>query len=162
MIARAAATVLLLIGILSAGAAEAQRQRETPYWASISAGRAMMRTGPGQNYPGTWLYVRPDLPIQVIEVYRNWRRIRDPDGTTGWMMVNLLSDTRTAIVRGDEPRPLHEEPDPRSRIRYRAEPGVVGRISRCAAGWCHLDVRGRSGFIRVDHIWGVGREEAVR
>ncbi|HET9427298.1 MAG TPA: SH3 domain-containing protein [Allosphingosinicella sp.] len=153
--------LLALSAAAAVSVAEAQRPRETPYWASISAGRAMMRTGPGRNFPATWLYVRPDLPIQVIEVYQTWRKIRDPGGTTGWMMVQLLSDTRTAIVLGDAPRPLHENPDAATPIRFRAEPGVVGRISRCADGWCFFDVRGRKGYIRADQIWGVGPGETV-
>ena len=161
MIERLAAVLLVLVGTLSVSAAEAQRARQTPYWASISANRAMMRTGPGRNYPGTWLYVRQDLPIRVVEVYQNWRKVQDPDGTSGWMLVNLLSDTRTAIVRGDEPRPMHEQPNGTSPVRFRAEPGVVGRISRCADGWCHFDVDGRSGFIQVAHIWGVARNETI-
>lgn len=121
----------------------------------------MMRTGPGRNFPATWLYVRADLPIQVIEVYQTWRKIRDPDGTTGWMMVQLLSDTRTALVRGDSPRPLHEDPNAASPVRFRAEPGVIGRISRCSDGWCFFDVGGRNGYIRTDQIWGVGPGETV-
>jgi len=159
---RIAALLLVLAGTLSPAAAEAQRARQTPYMASISAGRAMMRTGPGQTYPGTWLYVRPDLPIRVVEVYRTWRKVQDPDGTTGWMLVNLLSDQRTAIVRGQAPRPLHEAPDSASPVRFRAAPGVVGRVSRCAGGWCHFDVRGRGGYIRVDQVWGVQAGEAIR
>ena len=155
------AFVAVALGVLSLAAAEAQRPRETPYWASISAGRAMMRTGPGRNYPATWLYIRPDLPIRVVEVYQNWRKIQDPDGTTGWMMAQLLSEARTGIVRGDEPRPMHEQADDRSTVRYRAEPGVVGRVSRCAAGWCHFDVRGKGGYIRVGHIWGVEPGESI-
>ena len=121
-----------------------------------------MRTGPGQNYPGTWLYRRRDLPIQVVGVYRDWRKIRDPDGTTGWMLVSLLSDQRTAIVRGDGPRPLREAPDAGSPVRFRAEPNVVGRISRCAGGWCNLTSRGRGGFIRADQLWGVDPDETIR
>ena len=121
----------------------------------------MMRTGPGRNFPATWLSVRADLPIQVIEVYQTWRKIRDPDGTIGWMMVQLLSDTRTALVRGDSPQPLHEDPDAASPVRFRAEPGVVGRISRCSDGWCFFDVSGRNGYIRTDQIWGVGPGETV-
>ena len=159
---RAAACLILLAGTLSLNAAEAQRTRATPYMASISAGRAMMRTGPGQNYPGTWLYVRADLPIRVTRVHQNWRQVQDPDGTTGWMLVNLLSDQRTAIVRGDEPQPLREAPDATSPIRFRAEPGVVGRVSRCAGGWCNFDVRGRGGFIRADQVWGVEPGETIR
>jgi SH3-like domain-containing protein len=156
------AALLIMMAALSLGAAEAQRTRQPPYMASISAGRAMMRTGPGQNYPGMWLYVRADLPIRVVEIYRNWRKIEDPAGTTGWMMVNLLSDQRTAIVLGGAPRPLHEAPDPASPIRFRAGAGVVGRVSRCAGGWCHFDVRGRAGYIRVDQLWGVEPGETIR
>ena len=157
-------SLLAVVAVSAAAAfsgAEAQRARETPYWASIASGKAMMRTGPGQTFPATWLYQRPDLPIKVVEVYQNWRKIQDPDGTIGWMMVSLLSAPRTAIVRGEEPRPLHAEADGRSPVRDRAEPGVVGRISRCSNGWCLLDVRGRSGYIRADQIWGVNRGEVV-
>lgn len=156
------AAALLVLATLSLSAANAQRPRETPYWASIAAGRAMMRTGPGQNFPGAWLYLRADLPIQVVEVYRNWRKVRDPEGTTGWMLVNLLSDQRTAIVRGEDPTPLREAADEVSPVRFQAAPGVVGRVSRCAADWCRFDVRGRSGFIRRDRIWGVSPHETIR
>ena len=140
---------------LTVTSAEAQRERPTPYWASISATKALMRTGPGRNYPATWLYVRPDLPIKVVETYPDWRKVQDPTGETGWMLQRLLSDTRTALVTGGELRPMHETPDAGSKVLYRAEPGVVGRLSRCASGWCMLDVGGRQGFIRTEHFWGL-------
>jgi SH3-like domain-containing protein len=142
-------TVLALFGLGLAAAADAQPRRQPPYFASISASRAMMRTGPGRTYPGIWLYVRPDLPVRVVEVYQNWRKVEDPDGTQGWMLVNLLSDTRTAIVRGGAPVPM------------RAAPGVVGRISRCGRGWCRFDVHGKAGYIRTSALWGVGADEEV-
>ena len=140
---------------LTVGSAQAQNERATPYWASISAGKAMMRTGPGQNYPATWLYVRADLPIQVVETYPNWRKVSDPDGTTGWMLQRLLSDRRTALVTGGEARPLHADPSEQSRVRFLAEPGVVGRLSKCSDGWCLLDVGGHQGYIRAGHFWGL-------
>jgi SH3-like domain-containing protein len=157
---RAVMPLLLLVSLLSLAGADAQPRRETPYWGSIASGQAMMRSGPGRTYPGEWLYVRRDLPIRVIEVYQDWRKIEDPDGTRGWMLVSLLSDTRTAIVRGEDARPLHERPDAASAVRFRAEPGVVGRLSRCGGGWCRIDIRGRGGFIRVSDIWGVGADES--
>lgn len=161
MAKRIAAFLLIAAGVLSMASATAQPRRETPYWASIASGQAMMRAGPGRNYPGTWLYVRRDLPVRVTEVFESWRKVEDPDGTSGWMLVNLLSDSRTAIVRGGEAQPMHERPDPAAPVRFRAEPGVVGRISQCADGWCRLDVGGRAGFIRADQIWGVGPGETV-
>ena len=139
----------------------AAQDRQTPYWASIASGEAMMRTGPGRNYPGIWLYQRRDLPIRIVKVYKNWRLFEDPDGTRGWMLVALLSDRRTAIVKQGDPRPIHAEPSGESRVRYLAEAGVVGRIDKCRTGWCHIKIGEREGHIRTRDIWGVGANEVV-
>ncbi|MGF1550247.1 MAG: SH3 domain-containing protein [Sphingomonadaceae bacterium] len=156
---------LLAAALLVAGAAGvgAQESRDPPYWASISAGKARMRTGPGTSYPTIWLYRRADLPIRVVETYPNWRKVEDPDGETGWMFVNLLSAERTAIVTGDEGelRPMHDKPDAGAPIRYRAEPGVVGKLEKCRDGWCLFDVEGRAGWIRTLYLWGVDRGEEI-
>jgi SH3-like domain-containing protein len=53
--------------IVTAAAPAAAQDRAPPYWASIASGQAMMRTGPGRNYPGIWLYQRRDLPIRVVK-----------------------------------------------------------------------------------------------
>jgi SH3-like domain-containing protein len=156
------AVLLLLAGMLSLTAVQAQPPRETPYMASIASGRAMMRTGPGQNYPGIWLYTRRDLPIRVVRVYRDWREVVDPGGTKGWMLVSLLSDQRTGIVVGEGLAPMHESPDTASAVHFRAEPNVVGRVSRCANGWCYFEVGSRGGYIRTDRLWGVGANEVIR
>lgn len=133
-------------------------QNKPPYWASISAGRAMLRTGPGRQFPASWLYQRPNLPVKVIETYPNWRKIEDPDGTQGWMQANLLSNERAGLVTG-EVRPLRDAPNASARIVWRAEPGVVGKLSECRRGWCRLDVRGRIGYIETAHIWGADPQE---
>ena len=155
MLRRTLLASVLLAGCLVQTGAQAQRERETPYWASISASKALMRTGPGRNYPATWLYVRPDLPIKVVETYPNWRKVQDPTGETGWMLQRLLSDQRTGVVTGAEPRPMHENPAESASVRYLAEPGVVGRLSKCADEWCQFDAGGKQGYIRAAHVWGV-------
>ena len=151
---------LAALAVATAGAA-AKDERATPYWASISAGQALMRTGPGRNYPATWLYRRADLPVKVVETYPDWRKVEDPGGETGWMLQRLLSDTRTAIVTTQAPAAMREKPDGASRVAFEAERGVVGRVSKCGGGWCLLDVGGRKGFIKVDQVWGVDPNEAV-
>ena len=124
-----------------------------PYWASISVDEARMRKGPSPDVPVIWEYRRKDLPVKVVARFETWRKIEDPDGTQGWMAARLLSRTRTAIVTG-EIRPLREAASTSAAVAYRAEPGVVGRITDCADGWCRFDVKGRSGWIQTDHIWG--------
>ena len=114
--------------IVAAAMPAAAQDKQPPYWASIASGEAMTRTGPGRNYPGVWLYKRRDLPVRVVKKYENWRMIEDLDGAQGWMLVSLLSDRRTAVVKKGDPRPIRVKPDEGSPIRYNVEAGVVGRI----------------------------------
>src|SRR5918992_1106484 len=121
MFVRGAVTALLMI---AAAAPAAAQDKQPPYWASIASGEAMMRAGPGRNYPGIWLYKRRDLPVRVIKLYPNWRLIEDPDGTRGWMLVSLLSDQRTAMVKPGEPRP------PTPGVRQSSIPRPPGSMRR--------------------------------
>ena len=134
-------------------------QKKPPYWASISAGQARMRTGPGRQFPANWLYQRAGLPVKVIETYPNWRKIEDPDGTQGWMQANLLSDDRAGLITKGDVQSLRESPNASSRIVWRAEPGVVGKLSECRKGWCRIDVRGKIGYVKATALWGVDPDE---
>lgn len=135
------------------GPAAAQSDVALPYWASINVDEARMRKGPSPDVPVIWEYRRKDLPVKVVARFETWRKIEDPDGTQGWMAARLLSRTRTAIVTG-EIRPMREDASVSAAVAYRAEPGVVGRITDCKNGWCLFDVKGRKGWVQTDHIWG--------
>lgn len=137
----------------SVGPAAAQSDVDVPYWASINVDEARMRKGPSPDVPVIWEYRRKDLPVKVVARFETWRKIEDPDGTQGWMAARLLSRTRTAIVTG-EVRPMREDASVSAAVAYRAQPGVVGRITDCKNGWCLFDVKGRKGWIQTDHIWG--------
>jgi SH3-like domain-containing protein len=149
--------VALLLAVATTAAAQ---DKKPPYWASIASGEAMMRSGPGRNYPGIWLYKRRDLPVRVVQTYPNWRKIEDPDGTQGWMLVTLLSDRRTAVVKPGEPRDIRVKADANAPVRYRAEAGVVGRIEKCDGTWCRIEIGKRKGWIAESEIWGVNEGEA--
>ena len=150
-----------LLASLSVSAVAADAPVKPPYWASIRASQARMRTGPARTYPASWLYRRADLPVKVVATFKEWRKVEDPDGTQGWMQANLLSSTRTAIVRGTEPAAMVDQPAAAARLLWRAQPGVVGRVSACGNGWCRLDVKGRAGFVEQASLWGIGADESL-
>jgi SH3-like domain-containing protein len=152
---------LVTLSLLGEGAGAADTKRTFPYFGSIGAARARMRTGPARSYPASWLYQRPDLPVRVVAAFKEWRKVEDPDGTQGWMQANLLRDTRTAIVRGTQPVDLRERAVPGARVTWRAAPGVVGRLSQCGGGWCRFDVRGQAGYVEIAGLWGVEPGEAL-
>ena len=151
-----------LAAVMLAFAVPASAQDKVPpYWASIASGEAMMRTGPAKTYPGIWLYKRRDLPVRVLKIYPDWRLIEDPDGTKGWMLVTLLSDRRTAMVKPGEPRAVRVARGLGAKIRYLAKPGVVGRIEECDGSYCKFEVGSKKGFIAVGDVWGVAPGETV-
>src|SRR3569623_1853975 len=155
----------LAIGLAMAGLAPAMAglvNKKTPYYGSISAGKARMRTGPGRTYPASWLFQRADLPVKVLDIYDHgaWYKVEDPSGTQGWIMGTLVSETRTALVMGTIAE-LHDAPRLDGKVLWRAAPGVVGRLSKCARGGCYFDVHGRGGFVETYHLWGVDPLETL-
>jgi SH3-like domain-containing protein len=158
MFARGLLSALL---VFAAAAPALAQDKQPPYWASIASGQAMTRNGPARTYPGKWLYQRRDLPVRVLQKYENWRLIQDPDGEKGWMLVTLLSDRRTALIKAGDPRSIYTKPDRASPARYRAEAGVVGQIDHCRSGWCRIHFGSRTGYVQTSDLWGVEANEVV-
>jgi SH3-like domain-containing protein len=154
-----------------------------PRFVSLKAGRVNVRIGPGEDYQIAWVFTRPGLPIEVIQEYDTWRRIRDSDGTTGWVFQSLLSGKRTVVVApwakagsvqvasaGDaapavrtagDPRPIRAASAGSSAITAYLEPGVTGEVDRCVGGWCEISGKGYSGWIAQDQLWGVYADEQI-
>ena len=156
----AAIVAIIGLGVGDAAAQTGKDKPKPPYFASIGAGKARMRSGPGRTYPATWLYVRSDLPVRVVDVFKEWRKVEDPGGVQGWMLGALISGTRTAMVQGVVTE-LRERPQFGARVLWRAEPGVIGRISQCARGWCRFDVKGQAGYVEASRLWGVASDEVL-
>ena len=156
---------ILIAGLATLGADVAAHaadpKKVPPYFASLSAARARMRTGPARTYPASWLYERANLPVKVIAVFKEWRRIEDPDGTQGWMQANLLSETRTAVVHSPQPIDLRERPSAGARLLWRAAPGVVGRLSQCAKRLVPARCEGAGGLRRDRRALGRSGERDV-
>lgn len=146
----------LAIAIVAVAAPLTAQEREVPYWASIKAETLNMRAGPGRDFPIEWVYRREGLPLKVVRVHEGWRLVRDPDGAEGWVTANLLSVERGAMVVGEGVAPMHASPSGDAKVKWKLEPGVVGRLGDCEAGWCELDVEGHRGFVPAARLWGAG------
>jgi SH3-like domain-containing protein len=141
---------------LSLAVSAAAQDREAPYWASINTEELNMRVGPSMQYRIDWVYRREGLPLKVIRVVDRWRLVEDSDGTKGWVSSNLLSLKRSAVVIGEGLAAIRAEPSGASELKWNAQPGVLGTLGDCEAGWCEIDVAGRIGWIDQDRIWGAG------
>lgn len=130
--------------------------RDVPYWATIrpSATELNMRAGPSVNFPKTWIYKRPGLPVKVVRVHESWRLIRDPSGTQGWVASRLLSPERGAIVTSGRPAPMRDGPSDDAALKWFVEAGVVGTLGDCMGAWCEFAVAKRRGWIQRARLWG--------
>jgi SH3-like domain-containing protein len=130
-----------------------------PRFVSLRAAKVNLRTGPGIRYPIDWVYQRRGLPVEVIGEFDTWRRIRDHEGTVGWVHQSMLRGTRTVLLR-DRLRVLRQNPEDGAPAVARLEPGVIGELDRCAGAWCRIQVEGRKGWIGRNEVYGVGAEDA--
>ena len=74
----------------------------------------------------------------------------------GWIVARLLSREATAIVVGEGLAPIRESPAREGRLLWNLEPGVIGKLGECEAGWCELDVEGHRGWVDQARLWGAG------
>jgi SH3-like domain-containing protein len=123
-----------------------------------------MHVGPAKTYEVKWVYQQTGLPVEITAEFETWRRIRDSDGTEGWVYHSLLSGRRTGVVTAkskDELIPLHDSASAESAVVAKLEPGVVSSVKRCSGGWCKVAGRGFEGWIQQVRLWGVYPNEKV-
>jgi SH3-like domain-containing protein len=139
-----------------AGAAEAP----LPHFASLHADKVNLRAGPGDRYPIEWVYLRKDWPVEVVAQFDHWRRVRDWEGTEGWVHEKMVTARRDVIVTGGL-RGLRNAPDLGAPLVARAEPGVVAKLDECRGAWCRIATGDVTGWIERSNIWGVYSNEAT-
>jgi SH3-like domain-containing protein len=130
-----------------------------PRFVSLKGSSVNARVGPGLNYGIEWRYLKSGIPMEIIQEFDNWRRVRDSDGSEAWINQALLSGRRTAVVapwhRGAErTMSLHASPDQNARVVAHLEPGVVGGLRLCNGIWCEMEVANVRGWIRQTELWG--------
>ena len=195
---RAPALLLTLASLLWVGAAAAApasgagpdvalgpvTKLPLPRYASLKTDRVNLREGPSKDHRTLWVFQRAGLPVEIVAEFETWRRIRDSEGTEGWVLHSLLSGRRTSIVTagkasdkgsdkvgdkgGDKaPVPLYAKADEASGEEARLQAGVIGSVKTCTGTWCRIIValpqrRGDvDGYIRQERLWGVYPNEKV-
>ena len=98
------ASVLACLVVAGPPALAQSRGTETlpiPRYVSLRSDEVNIRTGPGVQYPIEWVFTRRHMPVEVVEQFEHWRKIRDIEGTTGWVHQSMLSGKRYSIVTGE-------------------------------------------------------------
>src|SRR6266446_1681609 len=103
--------VRAVIGIMSAAAlfaggarlslaAEGEASLPVPRFVSLHADKVNLRAGPGDRYPIEWVLTRKEMPVEIVAEFEHWRRVRDYQGTEGWVHERMLEGKRAVVVTG--------------------------------------------------------------
>jgi len=126
--------------LLSAAAARAEML-------SIDGNDVNMRSGPGTRYRVMW-ELGNGFPLSVLKRSGQWYRVRDFEGTIGWIHRDVVKKTPHMIVK------VHKKS--RKRINVRSGPGTKYRIvAKAYYGVVFKTLQQKNGWVNVQHEKGV-------
>jgi SH3-like domain-containing protein len=153
---------------LAAGAAWAGSDTTSslpvPRFVSIKADRVNVRGGPDKDHDVSYIYTRVGWPVEITAEFEDWRRIRDSDGTEGWVYHSLLSGKRTAVVQmklKTALAQLYGKPDDKSAVTAQLQIGVLATVKHCTGSWCEISGDGFEGWVQQNELWGVYPNEKI-
>lgn len=169
--------IALSLGLSSLSAMPAQAQSTSkgasglplPRFVSLKAKSVNMRIGPSTDYAVSWRYTKSGVPVEIIQEYDNWRRIRDAEGTEGWVNQALVSGERTAVaapwMRGkgeDVYVNMRRDPQNNGTIVARIQPGALLKLAECNGDWCKAQAGNVTGWVSQAEVWGAYPGEAFK
>ena len=135
-----------------------------PRFVSLKSDRVNVRVGPSREHAVAWTFVQSGLPVEIIQEFENWRRIRDWEGKVGWVFRSLLSGRRTALVtpwERDDRTPLRARSRSDADIVAELEPFVLTSVSECVGGWCRVNGDQYNGWLDQTRLFGVYPDEII-
>jgi SH3-like domain-containing protein len=135
-----------------------------PRFVTLKTEKVNVRKGPSSDHPVAWVFQSKGLPVEIIAEFETWRRVRDSDGAEGWILQNMLSGKRNALIapwRKDQLTALHTSASTQSSLSANLTSGAMGEIKSCDGTWCSVTIGGYSGYVEQSMLWGAYPGEVV-
>ena len=135
-----------------------------PRFVSLKNDKVNVRKGPSSEHALAFTFQEKGLPVEITAEFEGWRRVRDSEGSEGWILHNMLSGKRTALIapgRKGTYLNLMNGPSVESGAEARLASGVVAEIKSCDGNWCRILASGYDGYVDQNMVWGAYPGEAV-
>lgn len=138
-----------------------------PRFATTRSAEINVRVGPGTRYNIAWIYVKAGMPVEIVQEFDTWRKIRDVDGQEGWVHQNMLSGKRSGIAKPADAGgqlPLLSRAGDATGVRAWLGTGFRVDIAKCDGAWCQVSATSQpatgsaatyTGFLAQAQLWGV-------
>ncbi len=132
-----------------------------PRFVSLADDLAYGRVGPGRSYPIEYIYSAKHMPLEVIDEYESFRKVRDWQGSELWIFRPRLTNKRYLRIQVER-TPLYQRNDATTPIRAYLAEGVYGRIRQCEPNWCQIEVDRVIGWVETRSVYGTYEGESIQ
>jgi len=126
---------------------------ESENFLSLKNDEVNLRQGPSFKYPIRLIYKKKYLPVEILDKFETWRKIKDFEKNTGWIHTSQLSKKKTAL-NIEENSLLFKKPTVYSKPLAKLEVGRLVLIKKCKEKWCKITSGKFSGWIFKKSLWG--------
>jgi len=132
-----------------------------PRFASLKSDNVYVRAGPSMDYPIKWIYKKEGLPVEIVQEFDSWRKIKDDQGGVGWVHKILLTGKKTASINSaDLPVAYNNLKMDRPMVKF--EKGVIVSMEECQKLMCRVLFTPYEGWIEKKYLWGVYGSEIFK
>ena len=134
-----------------------------PRMVSLRSEPANARSGPGENYPIEWVYQQKGAPVEIIDEYDVWRKVKDWEGSVSWVKQSLLTGKRFVKVITLGENNIYNSDSFSSKVIAKVEDGVVGEVKKCAksSDFCLIRFDTIEGWVSKKNIYGIYKNESI-
>ncbi|MFY9626928.1 MAG: SH3 domain-containing protein [Methylocystis sp.] len=132
-----------------------------PRFVSLKSDRVNLHEGPSKDHRTLWLYERAGLPVEITAEFEIWRKIRDSEGSEGWVLHSLLSGRRTGLVAPWKKEPQLLTSSDHATPVAKLAPGVIAMLKKCDGEWCRVQGPGFDGYMKQENLWGAYPGEKI-
>ncbi|PPR60228.1 MAG: hypothetical protein CFH10_01620 [Alphaproteobacteria bacterium MarineAlpha4_Bin2] len=125
---------------------------------SLRSNEVNVRVGPGVRYPIKWQFRQKLIPVEIVQEYDTWRKIRDWEGAEGWVHKAMLSNRRSIIITGHGVT-LRSRSSDDAPVVARLARDIVAKLEQCTLTWCRIEVDGYEGWLRREGFWGLRKNK---
>jgi len=130
-----------------------------PRFVSLKSDNSNLRIGSSTNYPIKLNYIRKNMPLEIVEENKYWRKINDIEGNIGWIHKTLLQGDRYGIINNKLNSHLKIFSFPGGKIIGKIGNANIAKLEICMNLWCKINYNTLEGWVEKKNIWGVYKNE---
>ena len=131
---------------------------DIPRFVSLKSNEINLRVGPSINYPINIKYIRKNLPIEIIDEFDLWRKVKDHEGNIGWIKKGLLKGDRfvLTVIKNNGAKVFNR---PNGTVIGIIKKNNILKLKNCLKKWCYISHQKINGWLSKNDIWGVYKED---